>query len=57
MIQLALLFLLVSIVAGTMGFTNVSVRAAQVSKVLFVIFLVLFVLALILGVTVFRGLS
>ena len=46
MLKWALIFFLVSIVAGLFGFTGIAVGAAEISKVLFFIFLVLFALFL-----------
>ena len=45
---------MIAIVAGVLGFTNVAAGAASVSKLLFGIFLVLFLIVLVmalLGVT------
>ena len=43
--------LLISLVAGAFGYTGLARGAAQISKILFVIFLVLFVVILILALT------
>jgi uncharacterized membrane protein YtjA (UPF0391 family) len=51
----ALLFLLVSIVAGLLGFTGVSVVSAEIARTLFYIFLVIFLVLLVLGLTIFRA--
>jgi len=57
MLKWALIFLVISLVAGALGFTGVSRAAAGVSRVLFYIFLVIFliflVLALLAGQAVF----
>jgi len=53
MLKWALIFLVISLVAGALGFTGVARGAATIAKVLFGIFLVLFILFLILGLTVF----
>ena len=47
MLYYALVFLLVAIVAGLLGFGAISFAAAGVAKILFFIFLVLFVVSLI----------
>jgi uncharacterized membrane protein YtjA (UPF0391 family) len=55
MLKLAIIFFIISIVAGALGFTNVSAGAGRIAKVLFFIFMALFVLAIIaiiLGVQV-----
>jgi uncharacterized membrane protein YtjA (UPF0391 family) len=57
MLKWAIIFLLISLVAGALGFTNISAGAATISKVLFAIFFVIFlifvVLALMAGQLVF----
>jgi uncharacterized membrane protein YtjA (UPF0391 family) len=50
----ALIFFLVSVVAGLLGFTGISAASADVARVLFYIFLVIFLVLLILGLTIFR---
>lgn len=49
MLQAALLFLIIALVAGVLGFTGVYVAAAGIAKVLFFVFLVLFIVSLIGG--------
>ncbi len=49
MLQLALTFLLIAIVAGILGFTGVAAGAVEIAKILFFLFLVLFIVALIFG--------
>ncbi|HLH01078.1 MAG TPA: DUF1328 domain-containing protein [Bryobacteraceae bacterium] len=51
MLYWALMFLLVAILAAVFGFTGISIVAAGVAKILFFIFLVLFVISLIAHVT------
>jgi uncharacterized membrane protein YtjA (UPF0391 family) len=46
MLRWTLLFLLVAIVAGIFGFAGVMVAAAGIAKLLFYVFLVLFVVSL-----------
>jgi len=46
----ALLFLVVAIVAGIFGFAGVMVAAAGIAKLLFYVFLVLFVVSLAMSV-------
>ena len=50
----ALLFFLVSIVAGLLGFTGISVASADIARFLFYVFAVIFLVLLILGLTIFR---
>jgi len=51
MLYWALLFLLIAILAAVFGFTGISLLAAGVAKILFFIFLVLFVISLVVHVT------
>ena len=48
MLKLALFFLVVSLVAAVFGFTGISAAAAGIAKILFFLFLVIF-LALLIG--------
>jgi uncharacterized membrane protein YtjA (UPF0391 family) len=54
LLKWALLFFVVSIVAGILGFTGVSAASADIARVLFYIFLVIFLVLLLLGLTIFR---
>lgn len=49
MLGLALLFFIVAIVAGVLGFTNIMVVSAGIAQIIFVVFLILFCIALILS--------
>ncbi len=49
MLKWALIFLVISLVAGALGFTNVSAAAGRISRILFFIFIVIFVVLLVLG--------
>jgi uncharacterized membrane protein YtjA (UPF0391 family) len=49
MLRYSLLFLLVALLAGIFGFTTVAGTAYVAAKVLFFVFLVLFVLSLVMG--------
>jgi uncharacterized membrane protein YtjA (UPF0391 family) len=51
----ALIFFLVSIVAGILGFTGISAASADVARFLFYVFVVIFLVLLILGLTIFRA--
>lgn len=55
LLKWALIFFLVSIVAGVFGFTGISAATADVAKILFYIFLVICILLLVLGITIFRA--
>ena len=47
--------LLVSIVAGLLGFTGISAASADIARFLFYVFAVIFLVLLILGLTIFRA--
>ena len=49
MLQWALTFLIIALVAGLLGFTGIYVAAAGIAKVLFFLFLVLFLVSLVAG--------
>lgn len=49
MLSWAVTFLVVAIIAGVLGFGVVAGTAAWIAKVLFVLFLILFVVSLITG--------
>lgn len=49
MLSYALTFLIVALIAGVLGFGVVAGTAATIAKVLFIVFLVLFVASLIRG--------
>jgi uncharacterized membrane protein YtjA (UPF0391 family) len=50
MLRWTLLFLVVAIVAGIFGFAGVMVAAAGIAKLLFYVFLVLFVFSLAMSI-------
>jgi uncharacterized membrane protein YtjA (UPF0391 family) len=52
MLKLALFFLIVSLVAALFGFTGISAAAAGIAKILFFIFIALFVILLVVGLMV-----
>ena len=49
MVKLALFFLIVSLVAALFGFTGIAAAAAGIAKILFFIFIALFVILLVAG--------
>lgn len=49
MLSWALIFLVIALIAGLMGFGVIAGTAAGIAKILFFIFLVLFVLSLLMG--------
>lgn len=52
MLKWAFIFLLIAIVAGVFGFTDVEAASATIAQWLFGIFLVLFLGALIIGLSI-----
>lgn len=51
MLKWAIIFLIIAILAGAFGFTNVSGATYGIAKILFFIFLVLFIIALVMGMS------
>lgn len=49
MLRWALIFLVVAIVAGIFGFAGIMIAAAGIAKLLFYLFLVLFLVSLLMG--------
>ena len=50
MLKWALIFLVVAIIAGIFGFGNISDAATDIARVLFFIFIILFLVGLVMGV-------
>jgi len=57
MLKWALIFLVISLIAGALGFTGVARGAATIAKFLFALFLILFVIFIVLGLTVFHAVT
>lgn len=55
LLKWALIFFLISIVAAIFGFTGISAATADIARVLFYIFVAIFILLLILGLTIARS--
>jgi uncharacterized membrane protein YtjA (UPF0391 family) len=53
----AFIMLAVSLIAALFGFTDLAAASADVARVLFYIFIGLFLLLLVLGLTVFKATS
>jgi uncharacterized membrane protein YtjA (UPF0391 family) len=51
MLKWAIIFLIISLIAGAFGFTGIARGAATISKILFVVFLILFLIFLVLAYT------
>jgi uncharacterized membrane protein YtjA (UPF0391 family) len=54
LLKWALIFFLISIIAAVFGFTGISVASADIARLLFYIFLVIFLVLLVLGLTIAR---
>jgi uncharacterized membrane protein YtjA (UPF0391 family) len=55
MLGYALTFLVVALIAGVLGFTTVAGAAIGIAKILFFVFLVLFVVSLVMHLVRGRG--
>src|ERR1700683_3321059 len=55
LLKWGVIFFLISLVAALFGFTELSAATADIARILFYIFLVIFLVLLILGLGVFRG--
>lgn len=49
MLYWTIVFLVIALIAGLFGFTGIYVAAAGIAKILFFVFLVLFVVSLLVG--------
>jgi uncharacterized membrane protein YtjA (UPF0391 family) len=57
MLRWAVIFLIIAIVAGLFGFTGIATASAGIAKILFGIFVLLFVVALLLGIAAARKIT
>jgi uncharacterized membrane protein YtjA (UPF0391 family) len=57
MLRLAFFFLIVGIAAGLLGFTTIAGASFAIAKLLFFIFIAIFAVLLIAGLTVARGIG
>jgi uncharacterized membrane protein YtjA (UPF0391 family) len=55
LLKWALIFFLISVIAAVFGFTGVSAASADVARILFYIFVVIFLALLVLGLMAARG--
>jgi uncharacterized membrane protein YtjA (UPF0391 family) len=51
MLRWAVIFFVISMIAAFFGFTDVAAGAAEIAKVLFYVFIAIFVVFLVLGLT------
>jgi uncharacterized membrane protein YtjA (UPF0391 family) len=54
MLRWSVIFFIIAIIAAIFGFGGISEGAADIAKVLFFIFLALFVIAILFGASIFK---
>ena len=57
MLRWAVIFLVIGLIAGLFGFTGIAGVSYGIAKFLFFLFIAIFVILLVLGLTVFRAVS
>jgi uncharacterized membrane protein YtjA (UPF0391 family) len=57
MLRWAFIFLVVGLIAAVLGFTNVAGASIEIAKILFFVFMVIFVVLLVAGIAVGRRVS
>lgn len=57
MLRWAVIFLVIGLIAGLLGFTGIAGTSIAIAKTLFFIFMVIFVVLMIAGLTVARKVS
>ena len=57
MLRWAILFLILGLIAGALGFTAIAGASIAIAKFLFFIFIAVFVVLLVLGLTAVRGVT
>jgi uncharacterized membrane protein YtjA (UPF0391 family) len=57
MLRWAVIFLIIALVAAVFGFTDIAAASAGIAKILFGIFLVLFLAAVVIGLVVGKRLT
>ncbi len=55
MLRWSFIFLIIAIIAGLLGFTSIAGASIAIAKILFFVFIVLFIILLIAGSAVFKG--
>ena len=54
MLKWSFVFLVIAIIAGILGFTGIEEGAASIAKILFFIFITVWIIILALGLTIFK---
>lgn len=57
MLRWAFLFLIIGIVAGVLGFTQIAGASFAIAKLLFFFFIAIFLILLVAGLTIARGIG
>ena len=57
LLRWALLFLIIALIAAAFGFGGIAEGATDIARVLFFVFVVIFVLLLIAGAAAYRGVA
>lgn len=57
MLKWAVIFLVIALIAAVFGFTDIAAASAGIAKILFGIFLVLFLVAVVIGLVVGKKLT
>jgi uncharacterized membrane protein YtjA (UPF0391 family) len=57
MLKWAVVFLIIALIAGLFGFTDVEAASAGIAKILFGIFMLLFLGAVVLGLVIGKSLT
>jgi len=57
MLRWAILFLILGLIAGALGFTSIAGASIAIAKFLFFVFLAVFIVLLFLGVSAARGIT
>lgn len=55
MLRYAVIFFIIAVVAAIFGFGGIAVGAASIAKILFYIFVVLFLITIIFGASIFKS--
>jgi uncharacterized membrane protein YtjA (UPF0391 family) len=53
--EMGAIFLVISLVAALFGFTGIAAASADIARILFYIFVVIFLVLLVLGLTIVRA--
>ena len=56
MLKWAIIFLIISLIAGVFGFTGIAAGAKDIAKIFFYIFIVIFLVVLVFGVILGKAL-